>query len=97
LLGLALTLLFNILGFFLGMMFLFLMSCVFLGSLGWVYRDAKARGKPGFAAALLVAVAGWPLSLLAWYVFRPEKKINQRSAILENIPMATPPVIAEIR
>ncbi len=49
------------------------------GSIIWAYLDAKARGKPGWALALLVALSpilaliGWPLSLLAWVVFRPAK------------------------
>lgn len=49
------------------------------GSIIWAYLDAKARGKPGWALALLVALSpflaliGWPLSLLAWIVFRPAK------------------------
>jgi len=40
-------------------------------SVVWAYRDAQARGKPGWAVALLVLLIDWPLSLLLWYVFRP--------------------------
>jgi FtsH-binding integral membrane protein len=49
------------------------------GSIVWAYLDAKSRGKPGWALALFVALSpffaliGWPLALLAWVVFRPEK------------------------
>jgi hypothetical protein len=62
------------------------------GSIIWAYRDAKARGKPAWALALFVAISpflafiGWPLSLLAWVVFRPEKKSDYK-----NIP---PPAMA---
>ncbi len=55
------------------------------GSIIWAYLDAKSRGKPGWALALLVALSpffaliGWPLALLAWVVFRPEKQIAYRN------------------
>jgi hypothetical protein len=55
------------------------------GSIIWAYRDAKARGKPAWALALFVAISpflafiGWPLSLLAWVVFRPEKKLDYKN------------------
>ena len=41
-------------------------------SLMWVYQDAEARGKPGWVVSLLVLLLKWPISLLAWIVFRPE-------------------------
>ena len=41
-------------------------------SLIWVYQDAEARGKPGWVVSLLVLLLKWPISLLAWLVFRPE-------------------------
>jgi hypothetical protein len=41
-------------------------------SLVWVYRDAEARGKPGWAVSLLVLLLKWPISLLLWIVFRPQ-------------------------
>ena len=40
-------------------------------SLIWVYQDAEARGKPGWAVSLLVLLCKWPISLCAWLVFRP--------------------------
>jgi hypothetical protein len=56
-------------------------SAVLLGlliwSLVWVYKDAEARGKPGCIVALLVFLLSWPLSLLAWIVFRPESRIQR--------------------
>jgi len=51
-------------------------------SIIWAYMDAEARGKPGWALALLVAASplfffiGWPLGLLAWVVFRPAKTVT---------------------
>ena len=41
-------------------------------SLLWVYRDANARGRPGWLVALLCFFCEWPLSLLMWLVLRPE-------------------------
>ena len=41
-------------------------------SLVWVYRDAEARGKPGWVVALVVLCLKWPISLLLWILFRPQ-------------------------
>jgi len=55
------------------------------GSIIWAYLDAKARGKPAWALALLVAISpflafvGWPLTVLAWVVLRPEKKTDYKN------------------
>jgi hypothetical protein len=64
----------------LGLFLVFLsVAALYPGSIIWAYLDAQARGKPGWALALLVALSpffaliGWPLALLAWVVFRPEK------------------------
>jgi hypothetical protein len=43
-------------------------------SIFWSYGDAEARGKPGCAVALIVALLSWPIGLLVWVVFRPEPK-----------------------
>ena len=43
-------------------------------SLVWAYRDAEDRGKSGCLVVLLVLLISWPVGLLAWYVFRPEKR-----------------------
>ena len=66
----------------LGLVLAFLsVLALYPGSIIWAYLDAQSRGKPGWALALLVALSpmfalvGWPLSLLAWVVFRPEKKL----------------------
>jgi hypothetical protein len=48
-------------------------------SLIWVYRDAEARGKPGWVVSLLVLVLKWPISLLLWIVFRPEQSVKQKT------------------
>jgi hypothetical protein len=45
-----------------------------LWSIGWVYGDAKGRVEVPWAAALLVGLLFWPISLLAWLVFRPKIK-----------------------
>lgn len=58
-------------GFFL---FLFLFVALpFVVSIAWAYADAKERGKPGCLVALFVAFFSWPLSLVMWIIFRPEK------------------------
>jgi hypothetical protein len=41
-------------------------------SLIWVHDDAEARGKPGWLVAALAFFLSWPVSLLVWYVLRPE-------------------------
>jgi len=43
-------------------------------SLIWVYKDAEKRGKPGWLVLLMVLFLNWPVSLLVWFVFRPELK-----------------------
>ncbi len=39
----------------------------------WAGRDADGRGKNGALVSVLVAIVGWPGSLLLWVVFRPER------------------------
>lgn len=48
--------------------------CVYIWSIVWAYRDAEARGKSGCLVALLVLLLPLPVGLIAWLVFRPEKK-----------------------
>ena len=47
---------------------------LFIWSLVWVNRDAEARGKNGCLVMALVFLLSWPISLLVWIVFRPEKR-----------------------
>jgi hypothetical protein len=65
---------------FLGTFVAVIVSLIFVGlviwSLIWVYGDAEKRGKSGCLVALLVFLLSWPVSLLAWVVFRPEHKIR---------------------
>lgn len=42
-------------------------------SLFWSYGDARARGKSGLRVALLVALLKWPVGLLMWLFFRPNR------------------------
>ena len=46
---------------------------LYIWSIIWTYRDAEHRGKPGLLVALMVALLSWPISLLVWIVFRPER------------------------
>ncbi len=47
-------------------------------SLVWVYRDAEARGKPGWAVSLIVLFLKWPISLLLWIIFRPDLLVTKQ-------------------
>ncbi len=50
-----------------------LIFCLYLYSVFWAYSDAVARGKPGCLVALLVFFLTWPLGLILWIIFRPER------------------------
>jgi hypothetical protein len=50
----------------------FVIAC-YAWSLVWAYRDAESRGKSGLLVALLVGLLSWPISLLVWIVFRPNR------------------------
>lgn len=45
---------------------------LYLWSVIFAYRDARARGKSGCLVALIVMFLEWPIGLLVWLVFRPE-------------------------
>ncbi len=91
--GLAATLVFHTIGVFFGLTFFLLVTCIFCGSIAWAWRDARARGKPGWAAALLVALAFWPAGLLLWILFRPDKIRKPSVAKSAPPPVSSPPVI----
>ena len=40
----------------------------------WAYGDAERRGKSGCLVAILVFFLSWPLGLILWFVFRPERR-----------------------
>lgn len=42
-------------------------------SVWWAFKDGEERGKNGCLVALMVLLLFWPLSLLVWLVFRPER------------------------
>ena len=46
---------------------------LYVWSLVWVYRDAESRGKSGLLVALLVTFLGWPMTLIFWIAFRPDR------------------------
>lgn len=48
--------------------------CLYVYSIMWAYRDAEARGKPGWLVALIVALVQWPGGLILWLVFRPDSR-----------------------
>jgi len=56
-------------------------------SIVWVYRDAEARGKPGWAVALMVLFLKWPISLLLWITFRPQLLVH---GVGKAPPLCTP-------
>ena len=46
---------------------------LYIASIVWAYHDAHDRGKSGCLVALLVAFLSWPIGLLVWLVFRPDR------------------------
>lgn len=93
--GIAAIVVFNVLGFFWSGTFFLLVTCIFCGSIAWAWRDAGQRGKPGWAAALLVGLGFWPFGLLMWILFRPEKTLPLAAPAMEVSPPPSPPVISE--
>ncbi len=75
---------FNALGLLWGGLLFMALTCVYGGSLAWVWRDARARGATAWASVLMVAVTFWPMGLLIWVACRPGKKT----------PLAAPPVLS---
>jgi len=57
-----------------GVLFLLSFLGVWVWSIIWAYGDAQSRGKSGWLVALLILLLSWPIGLIAWVVFRPEKK-----------------------
>ena len=47
---------------------------LFAYSVVWAYQDAESRGKSGCLVAILVAFLSWPIGLVAWLVFRPDRR-----------------------
>ena len=43
-------------------------------SIVWAYGDAEGRGKSGCLVAILVALLSWPIGLVVWLVFRPDRR-----------------------
>ena len=83
---------FYVLGFFWTGVFFLAITCLYCGSVAWAWRDAGARGRPSWAAAVLVAVGFWPAGLLLWILFRPEKKIILMPTKTASPPASLPPV-----
>ena len=57
-----------------GVIFLLLFAVLYVWTIVWAYSDAENRGKSGCLVALLVMLLSWPIGLLAWVVFRPERR-----------------------
>ena len=49
-----------------------LVGVLYVGSLVWVFRDARRRGHQPWMAVMFVMVAAWPLSLSVWILLRSE-------------------------
>jgi hypothetical protein len=39
----------------------------------WAYKDAQRRGKPGALVGFLVFLITFPVGIVAWIAFRPER------------------------
>ncbi|WP_397534473.1 hypothetical protein [Roseateles sp.] len=46
----------------------------YVWSIGWAYQDAKQRGKPPLAVALMVMFGAWPMGLIIWVALRPGRR-----------------------
>ncbi len=66
----------DIFGTAFGVLFLIGLLALYLYSVLYSYRDAKARGKSGLLIALLVAFVAWPFGLLIWLLARPSETIG---------------------
>jgi hypothetical protein len=55
-----------------GILLSFAMLALYLGSLGWVYFDAQARGKTG-CLWLLIVFFTWPFGAIAYFVLRDQQ------------------------
>lgn len=56
-----------------------LAALLWIGSLIWVYRDAKKRGLSGVASLLVTALVGftaWPLTVIGWIILRPNDRVT---------------------
>lgn len=51
-----------------------LVFVVYAGSLAWLFADAENRGKSGCLVVLVAMFLFWPIGLVVWLVFRPERK-----------------------
>jgi hypothetical protein len=52
---------------------LIILGLIIVASLIWVYGDAEERGKPGCLVVLMVLLLTWPIGLVVWLVFRPQR------------------------
>jgi hypothetical protein len=46
---------------------------LYVFSIMWAFNDAEDRGKSGCLVAILVAFLSWPIGLVAWFIFRPDR------------------------
>jgi hypothetical protein len=54
-------------------------ALLWVGSLIWVYRDARSRGLSGLTSLLVTALVGftvWPLTILGWVLLRPKERMH---------------------
>lgn len=58
------------------------LGAMYVGSLMWVYHDAKQRGRSPEIVLILVALCAWPLSVLFWRLARPEVEIGGVKIVL---------------
>lgn len=52
---------------------------LWIGSMIWVYRDARSRGINGLMSLLITALVGftvWPLTILGWVFLRPKEQVH---------------------
>ncbi len=44
---------------------------LYIGSLLWLYEDARRRGSAGWALVALIGLFFWPVGLFIWLLVRP--------------------------
>lgn len=56
----------------------------YVGSLIWVFSDAKLRGKSSPNVTAMVALFVWPVGLLLWIFFRPQLNADHPAVLYSH-------------
>ena len=64
----------NFINAFVGFLPILIGGLLAVFSSAWAYHDARNRGKPPLLIAALVLLVAWPLGLVLWLIFRPDRQ-----------------------